>query len=173
MGYLLSSVGNLPIDENVSLYIFVVNGSWRGEPYEMLEKNFSNIAQQIGENAVIAKGFEPKAWTSQIAKAYFGKDSNDLFSALPALLINDAHPDNIAEDSMRLIVPLREVEGRFLDWDNFFQLLSDFALNKNPDFLEKFKEKKKAVDVANRIIDLKPNFFGIGLNINAIIEKFR
>lgn len=173
MGYMLSSVGNLPIEDNISLYIFVVNGTWRGEPYTTLENNFTNIAQQIGENAVIAKGFEPAAWTDQVAKIYFGNDSNDLFQALPALVLTDAHPEQLNESSLRLIVPLREVEGRFLDWNNFFHSLTEFAVNKNPEFLEKFKDKSQAIDSANRIIDLKPNFFGIGINLNAAIEKWR
>jgi len=30
MGYMLSSLGKLPIEEDVEFYIFVINGGWRG-----------------------------------------------------------------------------------------------------------------------------------------------
>lgn len=77
MGYMLSSVGNLPLDENIDLYIFVVNGQWLGEPYETIDRNFSKLAKRIGERAVIVKGLESQAWTptskeptSAIARRY-------------------------------------------------------------------------------------------------------
>jgi hypothetical protein len=173
MGYMLSSIGSLQVDDKVSLYIFVVNGSWRGEPYDTIDRNFESIAERIGERAIIAKGFDKAAWTSQIAKRYFGENSRRLFEALPALLLTDSHPDNLRTDSLRLIVPLREVKGRFVDWDEFFRFLSEFATHQNSDFLSRFKEHMDWFDTANGIVDIRPNIFGIGINLNAAIERWR
>ena len=58
MGYMLNTLGNLPIDDDINLYIFVVNGGWSGGLYDVIESNFSNIAQRIGKNAVIVKGLD-------------------------------------------------------------------------------------------------------------------
>ena len=43
----------------------------------------------------------------------FGKAHDELFAALPALLITDTHPDRLTENSLRLIVALRQAEERF------------------------------------------------------------
>jgi hypothetical protein len=173
MGYMLNSLGNLPIDDNISLYIFVVNGGWRGGLYDIIEKNFSNIAQKIGPRAVIAKGFDSEVWSSQVAEKYFGKRHNELFDALPALVLTDAHPNNLNERSFRLIIPLRDVESRFKDWDTFFRSLSKFATDKDPGFLHRFQDAEDIISSGNRIIELKPNFFGLGVNLNALIERLR
>ncbi len=173
MGYMLNALGNLPIEENIELYIFIVNGGWRGGLYDNIEKNFSNIAQRIGPKAVIAKGFDSETWSSQVARKYFGENHSELFDAIPALFLTDAHPDKLTKGSLRLIIPLKDVEQRFGDWDTFFRSLSNFALEKNPKFLECFEDAKRLLAEGNKIIDLKPNFFGIGVNVNALIERIR
>jgi len=119
MGYMLNSLGNLPIDEDVTLYVFVVNGTWRGGPYEAVERNFANIARQIGSNAVIVKGLREN-WTDEIASKYFGPDHAEFLAALPALLVTDAHPDHLTDANLRLIISLSSVEERFGGFDAFF-----------------------------------------------------
>ena len=173
MGYQLTSLGNLPIENDVDLYIFVVNGNWHGGRYEILEKNFSNIAQQIGARSVIAKGFEENLWSTEICRKYLGKSYDDLFKHLPALLLTDSHPDRIREDSLRLLIPLRNAEERFGDLESFFRSLSKFAKFGNSEFLDNFSDQRDWKRAGNDIIDLKPNFFGIGINLNEFIRRFR
>ena len=173
MGYQLASLGNLPVDESVNFYIFIVNGDWNGGNYEILENNFSNIAQRIGPNAVIAKGFDSKAWTRDVASAYLGKNAKQLFGLLPALLLTDSHPDNLTDDSFRLLVPLGDAKERFGNFDTLFAALSDFAINRDATFLDNFEDERDLIGAGNSIIDLKPNFFGVGININEMIKRFR
>ena len=173
MGYQLSSLGNLPVDDTVNFYIFIVNGDWNGGDYEILENNFSNIAERIGPNAVIAKGFDSKAWTGDVAKAYLGKNARELFGLLPALLLTDSHPDNLNDDSFRLLIPLGDAKERFGNFDTFFAALSDFAVSRDSAFLEKFEDESDLIEAGNSIVDLKPNFFGVGINLNAVIERYR
>ena len=78
MGYALSNLGNLPIQDEIDLYIFVVGSSWKDETYEAIENNFMELARRIGPKAVIAKGFEPEAWSSQICDRYLGKNVETL-----------------------------------------------------------------------------------------------
>ena len=40
MGYALNELANLPVDENVHFYIFVVNGQYREPLYGMMQQNF-------------------------------------------------------------------------------------------------------------------------------------
>ena len=61
---------------------------------------------------------------------------------------------------MRLLVPLRDVETRFGGWPQFFALLSDFVQLKSDAFIKKFQSKEDFLDVANKVVGLKPGMFG-------------
>jgi hypothetical protein len=173
MGYMLSSLANLPVDDDVRFYVFVINGQWQEPTYTILEQNFTQVAKSIGKSAVIAKGLNPQEWYGQIAETYLGKEHGDLFPLLPALLITDAHPSTIAPESLRLLVPLRDVEERFGGWPQFFSLLTDFVQLKSDTFVQRFQTKESAVDAANSIVELRPGMFGISININELISRWR
>jgi hypothetical protein len=172
MGYMLSSLGKLPIEEDVEFYIFVINGGWRGGPTEIISQNFERIARDIGPQTVIAKGFEEPFWSDEICEKYLGKKHTALFSFLPALLITDSHPERLKPESMRLLIPLREVKNRFGTFDQFFSSLIRFVRHKDTEFLERFEDGTNMSDEALKIVELKPNFFGIGVNLNRLIKKF-
>ncbi len=171
MGYALSNLGNLPVQDDIDLYIFVVGSSWKDETYEAIENNFMELAKRIGPNAVIAKGFEPEAWSSQICDRYLGRNVETLYDVFPALLITDSHPENLTEKSMRLLVPLRDAQKRFGGTAAFFEALSDFARTRNPEFLQKFETKESLGSKAWSVIELKPNFFGFGLNLKELFAR--
>jgi len=173
MGYMLSALGNLPVEDDVSLYIFVISGGWEGGRDELIERNFSKIAQRIGPNAVIARGFNETEWTGEIARTYLGQDADELWQLLPALLLTDAHPGSLTDGSLRLLIPLRDAEERFGGLDVFFRALSDFAVDRDPAFLERFHDRTDLVEAGNSVVDLKPNFFGLGINLNELIRRFR
>lgn len=172
MGYMLSSLGNLPIEEDVEFYIFVVNGGWQGGLTEIIFHNFEKIARDIGPQAVIAKGFEETFWPQEIAEKYLGKTYTALFRFLPALLITDSHPEKLKPESMRLLIPLEGVEERFGTFDQFFSSLIRFVRHEDTEFLEKFKDGTNMSHEALEIVELKPNFFGVGINLNRLIGKF-
>ena len=171
-GYILNELANLPIDEKVNFYIFVVNGQYREPLYEMIQSNFVNIAQSIGNHAVIATGTDSKRFTTEVARQYLGTGNSDasFTSLLPALLITNEHPDRLDEKSLRLIVPLRDAETRFGNLRNFFELLSQFVRGENNYFISQFENKSSKLGIANRIIGLRPGMFGISLNINELID---
>lgn len=173
MGYMLNSLGNLPVDDEVRFYIFLINGQWQEPLYDIIKQNFTSIARSIGKHTVIAKGLNPTEWSGQVAKTYRGKDYNDYLPLLPALLLTDAHPSCVTEKSLSLLVPLRDVESRFGGWPQFFALLTDFVQLKSDEFLKRFHKKEDGFDTVNRIISVKPGAFGISLNINEIASWWR
>lgn len=172
MGYMLSSFGELPIEEDVTLYIFVIDVNWKGGVMQSIEENFALLAQRIGPKAVIAKGFQESLWSEEICYKYLGVDYDKLIESLPALLVTDSHPDQISEESLRLFIPLDRAEKKYASIASFFSALTDFAHNRDADFLNKFHDVS-ALDRALNIIDLKPNFFGLGVNVNALIKRLR
>jgi hypothetical protein len=173
MGYMLNSLGNLPVDDDIRFYVFVINGQWQEPLYGMIEQNFSSIAKSIGTHAVVAKGLHPAEWYGEIAETYLGKDHDDYFPLLPALLVTDAHPSSFTDKSLRLLVPLRDVENRFGGWPQFFNLLSDFVQLKSDAFLKRFHKKEDGVDTINKIIAVKPGAFGISINVNELVSWWR
>jgi len=173
MGYMLSSLGNLPVQDNISLYIFIVNGRWKGGFNDVIEKNFGALAKEIGPNSVIAKGFDPEAWSDQVCSKYLGKDTSTSSDILPALLLTDAHPEKLTEKSLRLLVPLRDAEKRFGGIEPFFAALADFAKSRNPAFLARFKDKGSLRSKVWSILELKPNFFGFGINLKELAGRLQ
>src|SRR5687768_13152510 len=113
MGYMLTDLAHLPLDEDVTLYIFVLDNSWGGYDSERLRQNFPKLAAAIGKHAVIVSGLNEERWPGEIAQRYLGKHHQDLAHLLPALLLSDAHPNNLREKSMRLLVPLDDAKDRF------------------------------------------------------------
>jgi hypothetical protein len=44
---------------------------------------------------------------------------------------------------------------------------------ESKDFLDKFEAKEEdATDVGNKILHLKPNLFGLGINVNELVERY-
>ncbi len=173
MGYALNELANLPVDDGIHFYIFVVNGSYREPLYDMIQQNFIAIAKSIGSNAVIAVGTDPKAFSSQVERQYFGRSEVSFAQALPALLITNAHPDKLTKDSVRLIVPLRDAESRFGGWQQFFDLLASFVKGESADFLKRFEKKENLLDAANKVLSLRPGMFGISINVNELVDRWR
>jgi hypothetical protein len=151
MGYMLNSLGNLPVDQDVKFYIFVIKGQWQEPLYGMIEQNFAMIARSVGQHAVIAKGLNPSHWYGEVATKYLGVEHDKYFGLLPALLITDAHPDSVSEESLRLLVPLKDVESRFGGWNQFFSLLGGFVRLESDVFVKRFQRGEDAVDTINRI----------------------
>jgi hypothetical protein len=175
MGAVLNQLANLPVDENVHFYIFVINGQYREPLYEMVQRNFFEIAESIGDHAVIAVGTNQQKFTTSVAQHYLGKDNSDpdFVRVLPALLITNDHPDQLNKDSLRLIVPLREAESRFEDWHQFFRALTAFVRGENDEFVRRFEAKESLVEAANAVVNLRPGMFGIGININELVARWQ
>lgn len=172
MGYVLNDLANLPVDDNIHFYIFVVNGQYIEPLYEIMEQNFMKIAADIGRRAVIAVGTDRKNFTTSVAKTYLGKGNSDreFMRLLPALLITNEHPERLNQQSMRLVVPLAHAEERMGGWHQFFDALGRFARGEDDDFLHRFENREDFLNVADRIVELKPGMFGMSININELLK---
>lgn len=166
MGYMLSSLAKLPIEKDVSIYIFAINSGWGDGPSELIDDNFEKIASRIGPSAVIVKGLNG-AWTDEVAAKYLGRDdANEVYRSLPALLITDTHPEKLTRDSLRLLIPVARIEKRF---SAFFSCLSKFATNKDLAFLERFFDADRTP--LSEIVSLNPGFFGAAINLQKAYQR--
>lgn len=172
MGYMVNSLAELPVNDNINLYVFTINGNFVGGDYEVVKNNFRYLAEKFNKDAAIIEGFD-EFFSNDLARQYLDKDLDELWEVLPCLLVTDSHPSSISEDTMRLVIPLRHVETKFESFEIFFRELIRFTQGKNPSFIEKFEDKPDWVTDTLDVVDLKPNLFGFGFNINEFIKKLR
>lgn len=173
MGYLLSSLGALPVEDGVNLYIFIIGNGWASPENDVLERNFSKLAKNIGPNAIIAKGHEEEFWKNEVFEQYLGPSYKKLWEHLPAILLTDAHPKNLSDNSLRFLIPVNHIEKAYQRLDPFFEKLCAFARGENDDFLKHFEDQENWIDKGNELIELKPNFFGVGINLNEFVRRRR
>lgn len=171
MGYLLSSLANLPYNEKYDFYLFILGGNanWQGGILETVSKNFEILAKEIGPNAIIAKGLNPREWTYEISEIYFGKNIQ-LDKFFPGFLITNSHPEKFDKDSMRILISLHQVETHYKNIDHFLNVMTDYVTHKNEDFLKYIENNINWIKEINNAVDLKPNVMGIGVNFNSLIS---
>ena len=174
MGYLLKTLGNLPVQDNVNVYIFAIGGSWDGGLIGVINKNYLKIADAIGEDAIIVRGFNEEFFGEEVAQKYFGFSTRDdrIWNLLPSILVTDTHPDQLNDNSLKILFPLEQIETNFASIDQFLSQLVAFAKNGDEKFLQSIKETNSFLEVANEVVSLQPNFFGFGINLNNLINRF-
>ncbi|MBN1970159.1 MAG: hypothetical protein JW870_12390 [Candidatus Delongbacteria bacterium] len=171
MGYKLTSLLDLPFEEKVSLYIFSIgDGLWEGGLQDLVNKNFDNIAREIGHDAIIVGGLS-FSFHGEVVRNYLGVYHKELKNQLPALLITDAHPNNLNDESLRLLIPLSKIKTNYVTIDRFFSDLALFVKGESNVFLTNIKDKCQNINSINDFVILQPNIIGFGVNINNIIIK--
>lgn len=175
MGYKLTSLVNLPIDERVDMYIFAIGGDlWEGGLAELVHRNFDQLAKAIGPRAIIVGGLTD-SFHGEVVERYLGEQYKSLKNMMPALLITDAHPDKLTKESMRLIVPLKEAHKRYEIIDRFLSDLAAFARGEDDSLLRALEAAPKPTKVANDIVEVKiPIVPGaVAVNVNHVLGSLR
>ncbi|WP_432696120.1 hypothetical protein ACQUQP_16460 [Marinobacterium sp. YM272] len=183
MGYKISSLKSLPVIPSIDLYVFILGQhKWAGGYSEVIEDNFSRLAQHLGERGAIVAGHDGISLTRELSRelsnaALSNRTIHDFVAkgeslGLSVLLVG-THPSHLTDDDLFLLAPIEQIESRFGSLDLFFSELCEFSENRDTSFLEKFEEREKTGCDVSDFFELKPNMFGIGININAIINRWR
>lgn len=171
MGYKLTSLVHLPLDESVQMYIFAIGDSlWAGGLWELVHKNFDNIARDIGPYSIIV-GALGAEFHGEVVEKYLGRSHYELKNQLPALLITDSHPDCLTKDSLRVLIPLRAAHEQYALIDDFLADVAAFARRENDNLLKQLDSGSKGIQIADDIVKLNfpvvPGVLGVNLN-NAV-----
>jgi hypothetical protein len=169
MGYHLNTLMNLPVDEDVQFYIFLVKEPYNDEDSKKVLDNFKEIAKGLGDHAVIAQGLAEESFPDEVLRAYMGENMGRYAHMLPALLVTNDHPEQVKASTLRLFVPLATVEKRYGTWATFFRLVKNFVTGKDDEFLVKFNDHGTAIDL-NKAIGIKIPLGPISVNLNEFIE---
>lgn len=168
MGYKLSSLVKLPVDDTVSLYVFSIGDDlWNGGLGEIVHKNFDNIAREIGGDAIIV-GALSEHFHGEVVETYLGVHYQILQNELPALLITDAHPNSLTEKSMRVLIPLHKAHQVYPRIDYFLSDLAAFARGDSNELLVVLENglgaKEALDDIVKFNIPLIPGIISVNLN---------
>ena len=183
MGYKISSLKSLPVIPGIDLYVFVLgHHNWAGGYAEIIESNFSQIARHLGARGAIVAGHDGinlgKDLVHELSNAALSNRTVREFvekgeSLGLSILLVGAHPSQLSDNDLFLLAPIEQIEKNFGSLDQFFTELCEFSEKREISFLDKFEDQAVAKGSLSDFFELKPNMFGIGINFNAIIERWR
>jgi hypothetical protein len=187
MGLMVHSLGELPLNAKRNYYVYLLDYGWHEPLGQALLSNFDTMAAEASKNnAVVIKGVVGSHFEDEVFSWHSinGRPGEEI---LPAILITTRHPDefrrhgeNWRKDHLLhadrlLLIPLKETCKSTTDVADLIakifgdikskQALADFEVAKT-------LEKGKRGALVDALI-LKPNYHGLGLDLNSIIDFFR
>ena len=173
MGYLLTRLDNLPDDDSVKYYLFLLRPSFDTPILETLDRNFKRISKAVGQSAVYAVGINEDEWLEEVASLYLGPNWHEYLGLLPALLITDKHPRKLDASSLRLFMPLHDIEKRFGTLDQFLLQVTSFTSGKNNNFIKLFRNRGDVFDTMKKVFKLDIGVAGFKIDVGELISQMR
>lgn len=175
MGYKLSSLAHLPLRDSVDIYVFSIgDGLWEGGLRKVVHENFDEIAREIGPDAIIVGGIR-EDFHGEVVETYLGKEYEDLKDRMPAILVTDAHPSKLDQDSLRLVIPLEEAYDNYEVIDQFLDELVAFVRGESDELISSLEESPHPAEVAGEIVEVSiPVIPGVvAVNVNNTAQELR
>lgn len=183
MGLTVHSLGELPVNVEREYYVYLLDYGWEEPLADSLYRNFPRMADIASRHdAVVLRGVVGSHFADEVLSWHHvnGRDAKDL---LPAVMITTKHPyefrDHMPERQQQahrlLLIPLR---GVCTSPEQVAPLLeSIFQDIQEKRALSQFKAGERMTAGSDgALVDaliLKPNFSGIGIDLNRIVEFFR
>lgn len=183
MGYIITELSEIPNERGIHHYIYLLETNWETTISQFLRQNLFQLMDEVGKSNIIVKGLRPKSFYNSVIDTYISDSRQadslrDHTEKFPVLLITDQHPGRNNQNSEEspdlkvIIIPLGTLpEQRIISvFNEIVQLITsnadlfDKLSNVTPSNLDRIFRK------LFRILDLRPNFFGFGLNLNEVIE---
>jgi len=183
MGLMIHSVGELPAGVRRGYYVYLLDYGWEEPASEVMYGNFSQMASAASrQDAVVLRGVVGAHFADEVLSWHHinGRDAEGL---LPAILITTRHPTEFREHQWGrreladrlLLIPLRSVCKSPSDVIPLIQgMFRDIREKKTLSHFEVAEQmtEGRGGAVLDALI-LKPNFVGLGLDVNRIIDFFR
>lgn len=181
MGYMISTLANLPMESGISFWVFLLGRRFWDKGFRhRIQENFSRLAQELGPHAAVVTGHEGVNLVPELVDA--AKNRPDLSRIVSqtdscadegGILLLGAHPAQLGPDDLLLFSPFEHLDRAFGGVERFLDELCAYTRGSNPRFLSRFEEKPDIFMNVLDILQLTPNLFGIGVNIKAAIAKIR
>ena len=176
MGLMIHSLGELPLEAQRGYYIYLLDYGWEEPLRDEINRNFIRMAGLASRNnAIVMRGTVGDHFSDEVLSWHQvnGQPGDGL---LPAIMITTCHPTNFREGNQDrlLLIPLRKICKSSEDLVNLIEkIFKDIEDKKALSDFEVASEMKKGK--AGAVVDaliLEPNFAGIGINLNYIIDFF-
>jgi len=176
VGYLATDIARIP--GGFEWFVFLLEDDWSDALRKEFADNFQNLAKEVGPKALVVRGIEPGSFAAELLATYALDHDVSAERRLPALLIADTPPKDVKENDPRMekvkmvLLPLAE---QYVRPGSVTDLLRSVARTvKDPNALKSLEVlDKRRIERhwgwLNRYAELKPNFMGFGVNINAIL----
>lgn len=93
---------------------------------------------------------------------------------MPALLITDAHSGNLYENSLRIIIPLREAYKRYEVVDDFLSDLTSFARGEDDTLLKVMENAPTPQEATDDIVEFSlPVLPCVAVNLKNVVKSLR
>jgi hypothetical protein len=157
----------------------LLEDNWSDALRQELADNFQNLARETGPKTLVVRGLRPGSFAAQVLASYALDHDVSARPRLPALLIVDRLPNEVkghdprAEGVRMILLPLAD---QYVRPGSVTDLLLNVAKTlKNPNGVKSLDLlDKRSIEMhwgwLVRYADLKPNFMGFGVNINAILR---
>ncbi len=185
MGLMIHSLAKLPLYAERDYFIYILDYGWAEPIADTLRTNFHRMASLASQgNSVVMMGLEGSHFNDDVLSWHKinGQPGDDI---LPAILITTRHPQLFKDDFTRtyktlhedytdrmLLIPLQKICKTPRDVVSVIErLFSDIEEKKR---LANFQvvsemEKGKRGALTDALL-LEPNFAGIGINVNSVIN---
>jgi hypothetical protein len=180
MTMIASDIATIPAT-GFDWYILFLEDTYDDQLRRELRDNFVVLGQKVGRDALVVRGFDPDKFyaSAQEAITLYDEEWKSML-ATPALLVSDTSPRLLMEESTKLaaaklfLVPLSTLRnkgaGAIVDLMQYL-----VAALRDEDAIRVLKQLdrdgiKQRWGWLTRYLDLKPSFFGFGVNLNAVLE---
>lgn len=184
MGYSATNIATVPIisgeGEHYNWFVFFLPGPFENQIRTEVLNNFFRLSEQVGTENLFVTGADVDHFHSQVLLRYAmylkGFDENNI--PLPALMITDTAPSEVEIEAGEInaqimYFPLADTYLKEGMLSNFLrQVCTTLQDAESFEDLENMQQDKldKKWGWVTRYFDLKPNFMGFGINLNAVIE---
>ncbi|MGU9981677.1 hypothetical protein ACJ4V0_16700 [Phreatobacter sp. HK31-P] len=186
MGLKVSTIARLPVSTDRDYFIYFLDYGWDEPLTRAMYNNFDQLAEFAANNqSLVIVGLNRTEFANEVLSWHRvnGESAEDL---LPAIMITDCDPRLLAESNEQrfgdrhrdkakperfLLIPLAEHCKTKTDVAQMFERIKRSIESKTPlsDF-EVVREVRRADSGLSDVLVLKPNVFGIGLDLNRIWE---
>lgn len=182
MGFVATDLATVPHGPRYSWYLFLLEDQWQDDVRRHLEENFMVLAREVGPDALVVRGTHPDRFYSEVLDKYVLRDRmNRGERILPAILVTDTPPHDLRHNDASVpkariaLFPLASLAGRPGDVTAFLKLLCETV--RSPESFEALERldrqgTRRRWGWVTRYLELKPNFFGFGVDIDAMIDDF-
>lgn len=180
MTMVASDIATIPTS-GFSWYVLFLEDTFNDPIKSELSSNFLELGREVGEEVLVIRGFDPnKFYDSAYETVTLYDDEWRRRMTRPALLISDTAPKLLLEESAKLraakliLIPLAPFRSK--PPGSITEMLRDLvSALRDEDALRALEQLEpgtlqKGWGWFSEYSDLKPNFMGFGVNVNAVLD---